>query len=103
MGQAVRETKVETYLDEQVVAHGGLCEKHVSPGLAGVPDRLVTWHRGVMHLVETKAPDKKPNPLQARDHRRRAKHDVFVYVLDTFLKVDQYISICISLGVTERV
>jgi hypothetical protein len=90
----VRETKVETYLCEQVEERGGLCEKHVSPGLVGVPDRLITWPCGVMHLAETKAPGKKPRPKQARDHARRAKRCVTVYVLDTKEKVDEYIKQC---------
>lgn len=99
----MREIIVESYLTEQVELRGGLCEKHVSPGLNGVPDRLITWPRGVMHLVETKAPKKGPTPQQARDHRRRAQRNVFVYVINTKELVDQYIAGCEQLGVTERV
>lgn len=90
----MKESAIETYLCEQVEARGGLCEKHVSPGLVGVPDRLITWPRGVMHLAETKAPGKKPRPSQVRDHQRRAKRGVTVYVLDTRPKVDTYIWGC---------
>lgn len=87
----MRETKVETYLTEQVEERGGLCEKHVSPGLNGVPDRLITWPSGRMELVETKAPGEQPRGNQYRDHQRRAKRHVTVYVLDTVEKVDEYI------------
>lgn len=87
----MRESNVEAYLKEQVEARGGLCEKHVSPGLVGVPDRLITWPYGRMELVETKAPGKKPRPSQVRDHARRAKRCVSVPVLDTMEKVDAYV------------
>lgn len=90
----MRESKVETYLTAQVEARGGLCEKHVSPGLVGVPDRLITWPVGVMHLAETKATGKKPRGNQLRDHARRAARNVRVYVLDTHSKIDTYILGC---------
>lgn len=87
----MRETKVETYLCDEVEKRGGLCEKHVSPGLRGVPDRLITWMFAHMDLAETKATGKKPRPNQIRDHKRRAKLGVEVHVLDTKEKVDAYI------------
>lgn len=92
----MRESEVEKYLVECVEALGGLCEKHVSPGLRGVPDRLVTWPNGAMHLVEVKAQTGfgKVMPWQKRDHERRAKRNVFVYVLHTTELVDQYIAAC---------
>lgn len=87
----MRETAVEKYLREQVEAHGGLCEKHVSPGRRGVPDRLITWQTGFMELAETKATGKKPRPDQVRDHQRRARRGAYVQVLDTIEKIDAYI------------
>lgn len=87
----MRETVVENYLTDCVESRGGLCEKHVSPGLNGVPDRLITWPDGVMRLVETKAPRKTARGNQLRDHARRAKRNVIVPVLDTIQKVDAWI------------
>lgn len=93
-----REQKVEDYLTEQVEAAGGLCEKHVSPGRRGPPDRLVTWRpavgmlEGDMDLVETKAPGGKPRKEQLRDHQRRALRRVPVYLIDTKAKVDEYVT-----------
>jgi hypothetical protein len=86
-----RESPIEDYLKEQVALHGGLAEKHVSPGRNKVPDQLVTWH-GIMDLVETKAPDGKPDEGQLRDHRRRALRGIRVHVLSTFEGVDEYIA-----------
>lgn len=95
----MREKKVETYLVEQVEAAGGLCEKHVSPGRRGVPDRLATWpvalgwnyDRGFVDLVETKRPGGEARDEQVRDHKRRAARGVPVYLIDTKAKVDEYV------------
>lgn len=92
----MRESVVEKYLREQVEAAGGLWEKHVSPGLRGVPDDLVSWPKpgfaGVMDLVETKQPGKMAKPHQARDHKRRLrKCGIRVYLIDTMGKVDDYV------------
>jgi hypothetical protein len=43
MGASVRESEVESHLRLSVEAEGGMCEKYVSPGRAGVPDRVVSW------------------------------------------------------------
>jgi hypothetical protein len=87
------ESAVEKYLKERVEAIPNCyCEKHVAPGRRGVPDRLVTWHFGQMDLVETKKPDAKAREEQIRDHRRRAKAGVPVYLLDTKLKVGEYVA-----------
>lgn len=87
----MRESKVEKYLREQVELRGGMCEKFVSPGKRGVPDRLITWPN-CMHLAETKATDGKVNPMQARDHRRRKKYGINVWVLASIGQVDVYLS-----------
>jgi hypothetical protein len=86
-----RESTVEDYLREQVERQSGLCEKHVSPGQRGVPDRLVTWYWGEMDFVETKSPGKGAEDHQTRDHKRRAARRVPVYLIDTRDKVDEYI------------
>jgi len=87
----MRERNVEDFLKEQVEKFGGMCEKHVSPGRVGVPDELVTWPGGIMHLIETKAPKKGPRSSQQRDHARRAELGVEVYVLNTKLAVTRYV------------
>jgi hypothetical protein len=88
MGKAER--KVEDYLIEQVLLHGGLCEKHISPGRNKVPDELVTWN-GFMDLVETKAKNGEVDEGQARDHKRRLQRGILVWVLHTKEAVDEYI------------
>ena len=62
----MREKEVEAALVRIVKKHGGLALKFVSPGLAGVPDRLLLFPGGKAAFVEVKAPGKKPRPLQRR-------------------------------------
>ena len=59
-----REKEVERKLVQTVRKHGGLALKFVSPGLNGVPDRLLLFPGGKMAFAEVKAPGKKPRPLQ---------------------------------------
>ena len=87
----MRESYIEKRLCAGVKRAGGLCEKFVSPGNRGVPDRLVTWPDAAMELVELKAPGKKPGPHQRRDHARRAKCGVKVHVIDSIDGVDRFL------------
>ena len=60
----MRERTVEQALTRAVQAHGGLCWKFTSPGLAGVPDRIIILPEGKVGFVEVKAPGQKPRPVQ---------------------------------------
>lgn len=59
------EKTVENMLKRAIEADGGLCWKLVSPGVAGVPDRLCLMARRIV-FVEVKAPGKRLRPLQQR-------------------------------------
>lgn len=58
------EKTVELKLKRAVEALGCRCLKFVSPGCAGVPDRIVLIPGGRICFVETKAPGKKERPRQ---------------------------------------
>lgn len=60
----MRERVVEQALVRAVKARGGICPKWVSPGLGGVPDRIVLLPGGKIGFVELKAPGEKPRRLQ---------------------------------------
>lgn len=62
----MREKEIEQALVRAVRLRGGLCPKWTSPGMDGVPDRIVLLPRGKMAFVETKAPGRKLRPLQLR-------------------------------------
>jgi hypothetical protein len=87
----MREITVRNYLVEQVELRNGLCELHTAPGQRGVPDCLVTWPFGDMELVETKTKNGRLSGAQKRDHARRKKLNVRVYVLWSKEQVDRYV------------
>lgn len=60
------EKDVEQKLCRQVKKElGGLALKFISPGMNGVPDRIVLVPGGRIYFVETKAPGKQLRKLQA--------------------------------------
>jgi hypothetical protein len=88
------EAHIETYFVERIEAAGGMAEKFVSPGCRGVPDRLVTWPAygwARMHLVELKTIGGQLESWQERDHERRRKLGVHVFVIWTRQQVDEYV------------
>ena len=78
----MREKQIEQALVKAARKCGGVALKFVSPGMAGVPDRLVLFPGGRMAFVEVKAPGKKPRPLQESRHDFLRKLGFPVYVLD---------------------
>ena len=79
----MREKSVEQKLIEAVRRSGGLALKFVSPGLNGVPDRLLLFHGGKMAFAEVKAPGKKPRPLQEVRIAQLRGLGFRVYVVDS--------------------
>lgn len=60
------EQQIEQKLRIAVKAKGGLALKFVSPGTAGVPDRIVMIPGGRLYFVELKAPGKHLSPKQVK-------------------------------------
>jgi hypothetical protein len=69
------EKHIEQKLVKAVKAAGGMAPKFISPGLAGMPDRLVLLPKGKMAFVEVKSPGMKPRPLQIKRHRTQEQTD----------------------------
>ena len=61
--------------------------KFVSPGMNGVPDRIVLMPDGKMAFVELKAPGKKPRPLQLKRKRMFERLGFHVYVVDNIEQI----------------
>ena len=78
----MREKNIETRLVAEVRRRGGLAPKFVSPGLDGVPDRLILLPGGKIVLAELKAPGKTLRPLQALRKRQLEKLGFRVFVID---------------------
>ncbi len=78
----MRESTVELKLVKAVKLLGGLAPKFVSPGLDGVPDRLVLLPGGKIAFIELKAEGKKMRPLQVRRKRQLEALGFLVYCID---------------------
>ncbi len=78
----MREKQIERKLVEAVKAAGGICPKLVSPGMDGMPDRMVLLPPGRIGFVEVKAPGEIPRPLQTHRHRQLRALGFPVFVLD---------------------
>lgn len=79
---SMSEKEVEQRLVAAMKAAGGWCPKFISPGLNGMPDRIVLMPGGRIAFVEVKAPGKKPRKLQIRRHIRLRNLGFQVFVLD---------------------
>lgn len=85
-----RENKVETHLNDEVVALGGITRKWVSPGRDGVPDRIVIIN-GVICFVEVKTCDGRVSTPQEREHARLKDAGALVFVVYGKQGVDEFI------------
>lgn len=88
----MQEKTIEQQLVNTVKKLGGLCPKFISPGLAGMPDRLVLLPKGRIAFVEVKAPGCKPRPLQEVRHGILRSLGFQVYVLDDTSQIQKIIS-----------
>ena len=78
----MREKEIEQKFTLTARRTGGLALKFVSPGMSGMPDRLVLLPGGRMAFVEVKAPGRAPRPLQEARHRTLRRLGFRVFVLD---------------------
>ena len=78
----MKEKQIEQKLTLAVKKAGGIAPKFVSPGLDGMPDRIVLLPGGCMAFVEVKAPGEKPRPLQLARHKLLCSLGFKVCVLD---------------------
>ena len=85
------ESKIENKLKIEVKKRGGMALKFVSPGLAGVPDRIVLMPKGKVAFVELKAPGKKMRVLQLKRKKQLETLDFKVYLIDSFKAVNDFI------------
>lgn len=85
----MREREIEEKLRIESQKRGGLTMKFVSPGLVGVPDRIVVLPQGRIGFVELKAPGEKPRKIQVRRMEQLRKLGFLVYVLDYKEKIGE--------------
>jgi len=84
-----RESAVEGYLNKQFKKLGWLSFKWVSPGVRGVPDRILISPTGVVHFVEVKTTTGKLSPLQEHIIDKLRKQCVHAHVVHGIIGVDK--------------
>lgn len=83
----MNEKTIEKKLTEAVRKMGGIAPKFVSPGLDGVPDRIILLPEGHIAFAETKAPGKKMRPLQVRRKEQMERLGFKVYCVDSIEQI----------------
>ncbi|MCX7283942.1 MAG: hypothetical protein NTX28_07835 [Novosphingobium sp.] len=94
MKRPLRESDIEKYLVKRVKELGGECRKIQFIGRPGAPDRLVMLPDVGLRTdrtiwVELKAPGKKAEPHQLREHERMRKMGQRVVVIDSLAGVEE--------------
>lgn len=93
----MREKQIELNLKSAVKARGGLALKFVSPGVVGVPDRMVLTPGGRVYFVELKAPGKNLSPRQVKMAAVLGRLGHKVWVIDSVEKVKGFVDeVCAS-------
>ena len=88
---SLSEKQIERNLVKTVKKSGGICPKFVSPGMNGVPDRLVLLPGGKALFVETKAPGRKMRPLQIKRKAQLESLGFSVYCIDGIEQIGEMI------------
>lgn len=87
------EKQIEQRLVKKVREAGGLALKFVSPGFAGVPDRIVFMPDGRVWLVECKAPGEYPRTLQQKRFTMFERMGHVVAIVDSYESVDAFVGV----------
>ena len=85
----MEEKRIEQKLVKMTSHLGGMALKFISPGCAGVPDRLVLMPGGKAAFVEVKAPGRKPRPLQIRRISQLRRLGFRVFVVDGTEQIEE--------------
>ncbi|TWM23620.1 hypothetical protein CHCC14821_2779 [Bacillus paralicheniformis] len=87
----MQESQLERLLKRKVESLGGQALKFVSPGMSGVPDRLVLIPGGRAVFAEMKAPGKNLRPLQEKRKRELERLGFTVCKLDSLETIEAFI------------
>ena len=82
-GGFMREKEIEAALVKAAKKRNGMALKFISPGMSGVPDRLVLLPDGKLGFIELKAPGKKMRLLQEKRKRQLEALGFLVFCLDS--------------------
>jgi VRR-NUC domain. len=85
------ESVIEKRLKKEIEKIGGKALKFVSPGMSGVPDRIVLLPQGKIVFVELKAPGKKLKKMQKYRAKKLQTLGFRVECIDSIRGVQDFI------------
>ena len=85
------EKQIEKAVCDYAKSKGVLCYKFVSPGHAGVPDRMFITPAGKVFFIEFKRMGGKATPLQMREIERLQSQGVNVAIVDNVIEGQYHI------------
>ena len=85
------EKQIEKAVCDYAKSKGVLCYKFVSPGHAGVPDRMFILPGGKVFFIEFKRMGGKATPLQLREIERLHSQGVDVAIVDNVIEGQYHI------------
>ena len=86
------EKEIEKTLRIKVKARGGICFKFVSPGINGVPDRMVLLKDRKFAFIELKSPGGKLRPLQEKRKRQLEALGFLVFKIDNKEQIEEVLN-----------
>ncbi len=84
------EKEIEKYFGDSLKSLGCLVYKFISPGNAGVPDRIVIAPGGWVYFIELKRPGGRVRTIQHIQMNRLKEHGVYVDVISNKQEVDEF-------------
>lgn len=95
----MEERKIENKLRNEIKKISGLALKFISPGMSGVPDRIVMLPEGKVIFVELKAPGERMRKLQLLRKKQFEMLGFKVLCIDSVEGVNNFIKEIKSNGV----
>lgn len=93
------ESRLEQRLKNEIERRGGKAPKFISPGMRGMPDRIILLPGGRVIFVEMKAPGETPTPLQEKRADDLRKLGFKVYCIDSVEAIDVFITEVFGRGI----
>lgn len=88
----MEEQKIERRLKKEIELIGGKALKFISPGVSGVPDRIILLPYGRVIFLELKATGKKLRPIQELRKKELEKLGFDYWVVDSNEEIDSLLN-----------
>ena len=88
----MKESELEQKFRQQVEKGGAKVLKFVSPGLAGVPDRMILTYGAKTYFAEIKRPGQYLRPLQVYRKKQLEELGYKVFVIDSVAAISDFIN-----------